>query len=443
MTEPSRARLLLYGGPIVGLSFLLFFVQFYFLKYATDVLLLSPALVGTLFALAKLWDGIADPLFGSWSDRSHHRLGRRRPFLLAALPFLVLGFWMSFAAPRSLEGAPLVVWISVALFFFFTAFTSYAIPHSALGAELSSDAHERTRLFAARQMSFTVGMLLAFGGIQLAMNAADPRAMAASWAVPASLVAVAILAITPLRLAEPVVVRGSGGQGLVAGLRDVLRNRPAKLLFLVFFIESAGVGAVGTMAPYMAEYVLGRPEIVGTLPAAYVISAIVSIPVWVRISRRFGSRDTWLSAMLLAAVAFGGMVFVGEGDLGLVIGLLVLAGIAMGCGGVLANAILAQVIDLDARRTGERKEGIYSAAMAFVLKVGSSLSTAVSGFVLGAVSFVPNAVQSPESLLGIRLLFAGMPCVGFLVGAWLFRRFSLVETATASAPIYEPEPGSG
>ena len=46
----------------------------------------------------------------------------------------------------------------------------------ALGAELSSDSHQRTRLFAVRQMSFTVGILLAFGGIQIAMNAEDPRA---------------------------------------------------------------------------------------------------------------------------------------------------------------------------------------------------------------------------------------------------------------------------
>ena len=46
----------------------------------------------------------------------------------------------------------------------------------ALGAELSTDSHQRTRLFGVRQMSFTIGILLAFGGIQFAMNAEDPRA---------------------------------------------------------------------------------------------------------------------------------------------------------------------------------------------------------------------------------------------------------------------------
>jgi GPH family glycoside/pentoside/hexuronide:cation symporter len=179
------------------------------------------------------------------------------------------------------------------------------------------------------------------------------------------------------------------------------------------------------MAPYVAEYLLRRPDIVGLLPAAYVVSAVVSIPVWVRISRRFGKRDTWLAAMVLAAVAFGGIWFVGAGDVTLAMALLAVAGSAMGCGGVLASSLLADVIDLDERRTGERKEGVYSAAMVLVLKVGTSVAVAASGIVMTTTGFVPNAVQSETSLLGLRVLFAGLPFLGFVVGALLFRGFSL------------------
>ena len=88
---------------------------------------------------------------------------------------------------------------------------------------------------------------------------------------------------------------------------------------------------------------------VGLLPAAYVIAGVLAIPLWVRISRRFGARETWMAAMLLAAAAFAGIWFVGPGDLVLLLALLVVAGAAMGCGGVLVNALLADVIDLDAR----------------------------------------------------------------------------------------------
>ena len=77
-------------------------MQFYFLKFATDVLLLPPAVVGVLFALAKLWDAVSNPLVGSWSDRTRSRFGRRRPFLLGSLPLLVAGFVMLWSPPEAL-----------------------------------------------------------------------------------------------------------------------------------------------------------------------------------------------------------------------------------------------------------------------------------------------------------------------------------------------------
>lgn len=422
-SSPDRVplRLLLaYGGPTLGVAVLLFLVQFYFLKFATDVLLLPPAAVGVVFGLAKLWDAASNPVVGSWSDRTRSVHGRRRPFLVAALPLLFVGFVLLWVPPPSLGAPALVAWAAVALLLFHTAFALYTIPHAALGAELSTDTHERTRLFGARQISFTLGMLLAFGVMQIAMNAEDPRSATAAIALPVALAAVLLLLVTPVLVREPVRATLTGGQSLVAGLRDVWANEPARRLLLVWFIESAGVGAVGTMAPFIADYLLGRPDVVGLLPAAYVVAGIVSIPLWVQVSRRFGKRETWLVAMFVAAGAFGGMLLVGPGDVPLLLGLLVIAGAAMGCGSVLSSSILADVIDLDAERTGERKEGVYSAAMTFVMKIGVAGATAASGFVLGAAGFVPNATQSAESLLGIRILFAGLPCIGFVVGGILF-----------------------
>jgi GPH family glycoside/pentoside/hexuronide:cation symporter len=413
--------MLAYGGPVLGLSYLLFFVQFYFLKFATDVLLLPPAIVGLLFAVAKAWNAVSDPLVGSWSDRTRSRRGRRRPYLFAALPLLAAGFALLWAPPAGLSPGWLLAWVGAGLVVFYTAFTLYQLPHLALGAELSADSHQRTRLFGARHLSFTIGMLVSFGAIQVAMNAGDPRAMAAAISIPGAVLAVALLAVTPLAVREPAGER-SGGTGLRAALRDVLANRPARMLLFVFFVESLGVGAVGTMAPYVAEYLLGRPDVVGVLPAAYVLTGVLTIPIWVRLSRSFGKRETWLASMWLAAAAFGGMFFVGEGQVLALMGLLVFAGAAMGSGGVLSASILADVIDLDEQRTGERKEGVYSASMQFVMKIGTTFATAASGVVLSLVGFAPNVEQSPESLLGIRILFAGLPCAGFLIGGVVYWR---------------------
>ena len=84
--EVSLRDLGFYAGPVVGLSTTLFIVQFYFLKFATDVLLLAPAAIGLLFGAGRIWDAVSDPLAGYWSDRTRTRLGRRRPWMLVAIP---------------------------------------------------------------------------------------------------------------------------------------------------------------------------------------------------------------------------------------------------------------------------------------------------------------------------------------------------------------------
>ena len=98
---------LAWGLPSLGLGTLLFFLQFYFLNFATDELLLAPALVGVLFALGRAWDALSDPIVGTRSDRTRSRLGRRRPWMLAGVPLLVLFALMTWIPPRGLEGAAL------------------------------------------------------------------------------------------------------------------------------------------------------------------------------------------------------------------------------------------------------------------------------------------------------------------------------------------------
>lgn len=424
MTKLATRSLIAYGGPGIALTYLLFFVQFYFLKYATDVLLLPPAVIGSLFAVIKIWDAASTPLVGSWSDRSRSRLGRRRPFLFGALPILAVTFVLIWSPPAALSQVATIVWIAVTLFGFFTAFAMYAVPHAALGAEMSSDSHERTRLFAARQVGFTVGILLAFVGMQRAMNAVDPRQMTAAMALPAALAAVALLAVTPIVVRER-HRQHAAVEGWFAGMGDAWNNRTARTLIIVWFVVNLGAGAVGTMSPYVVQYVFNRPDVVGALSGSFVVAGVAAIPLWVWASRRFGARDTWLAAMLLAAAAFGGMMFIPRDGLQWLFILLAVAGAALGCGSVLSSSLLADIIDLDEKSSGARREGIYSAAMVFVLKIGASMATAGSGWMLSAVAFAPNAEQTAQSLFGMRFLFAGLPSMGFIVGALLFRTFPL------------------
>lgn len=418
---------LAYGVPVLGLSSLLFFVQFFFLKFATDVLLLTPALIGVVFGLGRAWDAFSDPVVGSWSDRTRTRLGRRRPWMFGAIPAIAVTFIMIWIPPEGLARGWLSAWAAVSLFAFYGAFTAYIIPHSSLGAELTDDHHDRSRIFGVRHAAFTLGMMCAFGGMQIVTNSAEPRATAALLATVASVGVAGILLVPPVALRERPEYQGRVASRPWAAMRSVLRNPHARLLVTVQFIEMTGAGVLGVLSPYVVVYVLKRPELIGPLPAIFIACSVLSIPLWVRASRRFGKRQVWVGAMVAFAFAFGSTVFVGENDVALISVLLIVAGIAAGCGGAVGPSILADVIDYDESVTGERREGIYSASWGFAIKAANASIILLTGFVLQLSGFRPNVDQTATAELAIRLLYAGAPFTMFLTGAWLFRRFRLDE----------------
>ncbi|MDX1648854.1 MAG: MFS transporter [Myxococcota bacterium] len=423
--------ILAYGPPVLGVSMVFFFVQFFFLKFATDVLGMAPALVGLLFAVGRLWDALTDPVVGTWSDRTRLRLGRRRPWMLAAAPFLAATFAMLYAPPRALPEAWLLPWSALALFAFYAAFTAWMVPHQALGAELTPDYHERSRVFGVRHAAFTLGMMAAFGGIQLVNNAADPRGAAMDLVVGALVVVPLACAVPPLLLREREEYRRLAPASPLASLRDVLRNPHARLLLFVQFIEMLGAGVLGVLSPFVLEYVIKRPDLIAALPASFIVCSVASIPLWIRLSRRYGKRDVWVGSMVVFGLSFGAAAFVQEGAFVSIFVLLVIAGVAAGCGGVVGPSILADVIDADEHRSGERKEGAYSAAWGFAIKAGNALVILISGVALQLAGFEPRAAQSAAVDVTLRALFGGLPFVMFLTGAFLFRRFRLDAAAHA------------
>jgi GPH family glycoside/pentoside/hexuronide:cation symporter len=424
------STLLAYSPPVVGLSGPLFLVQFYFLNFATDVLLLAPLSVGLLFASGRVWDAISDPIVGTLSDRTQTRLGRRRPWMLAGIPLLMLSFVMIWRPPE-LDSSAMYAWMTLALFTFYTAYTMFSVPHAALGAELTTDYHDRSRIFGANSAAFTFGMLLAFGGMQYVMNAEDPREAASRLALAVAALLPFVLLVPPVRLRERIEYQGRGAASSLGAMKDVLANPHARLLLTVQFCQLAGSGVLGIMAPYLMRYVVKRPDLVGVMPGMFVIFTIIGIPVWIRISRSIGKKNSWIAGLLGSGLSFGMILFVGEGDLILLSVLLSSAGFFVGCGMMVGHSILADVIDWDELRTGERKEGAYSAAWGFAIKSATAIIIVVVSGALQFSDFEPNQEQSEGTLWMFRMLNGGLPLVMYTLAALLFRRFSLNESEHA------------
>jgi GPH family glycoside/pentoside/hexuronide:cation symporter len=404
----------------------------YLMKYATDVLLIAPAIMGTLIAAARLWDGVTDPLVGYLSDRTRSGIGRRRVWLYASALPMALGVVMIWAPPGDLTGYWLVVWMGVALLVYETASTAYLIPHAALGMELTPNYHERTRLFGYAHMIGFIGSLLGLGILQFMTMADDKRAFAFDMSIVAAVIVFFAVIVTTRFLPERSEYQGRGNESIVRSIFDVFKNRHARLLLVVFAIETYGMASIMTLTPYMLTYVFPMEALLVAVMATYAVPQVVFTPFWMWLARKVGKQRAWTGALLLSSVPFIGYYLLSEP--GMVFWVLTFfTGFLAGCGAVVQPAIQADVIDYDELTTHDRKEGAYLAVWNLVRKCSASLCALITGLMLQYAGFEPNVEQSADTRQIIQATFALLPAASYLVGGLLFARFAFNEVEHRAA----------
>ena len=418
--------ILLYGSPATGPSLLYMWILLFYMNFATDVLLVAPQVIGTIFLVSKLWDAISDPIAGYLSDRTRSRFGRRRSWMLgSAIPISAAAIMM-WAPPEALKGSALALWIGVGVFIFYTAYTAYYVPHLSLGSELAIENNDRNRIFAARNIAYQIGLLLSVLGGVYVFSGEDPRSNGALLALGVGAITTLGIIGAALRLpSEPSRPEQGGGQSLLSSMRDVTSNPHARILLFVFLIESIGLGATGTMTPYAVKYIVKDESILGPVMLASFAPAMLTIPIWVRLARRYERHHLWMISMVIAACGYGCLFFLDEGRTWLMFCSSLFTGTSMGCSSTLGHAIKADVIDHDEYMTGERKDGSYFAALAFISKLGSGVMLGLSGWMLGASGFVPNIEQTDATRTAIVFFMGGAPVLGFFLGLIAMTRFTL------------------
>ena len=133
------------------------FVLFYY----NQVLGLPGTMAGAALFVALLFDAVTDPLAGSLSDNHRSRLGRRHPFMYASALPLGLAFTGLFWPPEGLSEWGLCAWLTAFATLTRAAMTLYHVPHLAMGAEMTENFSERTRIVAFRQFFGTAGFAAA------------------------------------------------------------------------------------------------------------------------------------------------------------------------------------------------------------------------------------------------------------------------------------------
>ena len=435
---PARVPLPRFQKALYGFGDLLIAIrmssfQFYLLPFYTDVVLLAPWLAGFGKMIGLAWDGLNDPVAGYLSDRSRSRLGRRRPFMLATALPLGVAYAVMWSAPAGAGATTGFLYLLGAYLLLDTAFSFYATPYMALGAELSNDYHERTQLAASRALFHLVGLTLgvAVPGFLLARYASAPstafRAIGIGLGVAMTVVALLTGLLIRERPLAAVSVHPASWRTFVDGIRSTFANPPFRVLIATVACVLLCGGLNQTLVPYAFIYWLGRPQLVSTAPALYLVASIVSLPFWTGLSHRVGKDRAMRVCMLwsIASLALTPVVLAPDMGAARFVGFLVLAGLGNGGWMVLLAAITADVIDYDELHTHTRREGAYFGVWTLAYKWAAGVASGIAGVSLQLLGYVPNQPQSPTTIAGIKLLYGPVPAALMVLAFVIFWRFPL------------------
>jgi Na+/melibiose symporter-like transporter len=291
-------------------------------------------------------------------------------------------------------------------------------------------------LYGLRHAAFTIGSILALVSMQLLINAeqvssAAVRQTAFELSALASLATALLILYAVAKLRERSDYQGRVNASPLGAFRDVWQNRHARLVLVVSFIEHIGSAVIGILTLYIAQYVIGRPELAALIILAYMVPSTLSVPMWLPLSRRFGKIRLWMFSMIVTGLSFGCMFSLPwlalELRVNVIFLLAVFAGLAAGCGGTIAPSVQSDIIDYDEYMTGERKEGSYFAAFNFAFKSATGVMILITGYVLQFSGFVPNQSQTMEVQVSMVFLYGLLPFICYTVGAVMFSKFTLDE----------------
>jgi len=404
----ATLTLVAYGAPALPLAALVLPVYVFLPQFYATQVGLGLSAVGTLLVLARLWDVVTDPVIGIASDRLNTRFGRRRPWVVAGTPVVMLAVWHLFVPPDGAGSAYLLVW-SLLLY---TGWTMMILPLSAWGAELSPDYDERSRISAFREGFVVAGTLMALA-IPAALGYVD-----ADEAGPAlRVVAIVVIVLLPLTVAAlllrtpepPPVLRQRVSWR--EGARVLARNAPMRRLVTAYLLNGIANGLPATLFLLFVSNVLEESSRAGILLFVYFLSGILAVPVWVRLSYRFGKHRVWSAAMIWACAIFVWVPLLGPGDLWLFVAVCVTTGVALGADLVLPAAMQADVVDLDTLETGEQRTGVYFAIWGMVTKLALAGAVGLAFPLLDLAGFEDGARNSTSALFALSALYALAPVI--------------------------------
>ena len=402
----SKVTLLAYGCGDFASNLCWTFIGSYLSVFYTDVVGMAPAAASAIMLIAKIWDGINDPMFGAIAERTNTKMGRFRPYIFYGAPVLAVLSVLAFTTFGS--GTTAIIYAAVTYIACGMAYTVVNLSYGSLSTVMTTDTEDIAQLNSYRMMGTNLSAVLlnAITPVLLVKFSGGEQYTAGAYTKCAIIFAICSLPLFYFLYANcKEVIRPSASATKVpvsTSIKNVLSNGPLMLIFAIQLLAmTAFFGRMGVVIYYLL-YNVQRFDLISAFMSLPSVFTIIGIMATKNIMVKVGKKKLAAFGYIGAAASLVGVYLVGWTNIPVLIALHCLYGFF--CFSFpIPMAMVPDAINYQQDKTGVRADGTSYATVSLSTKFGSAFGVSGALVIMGAMGYVANAQQTPQALGGINL----------------------------------------
>ena len=397
--------------------------------FYTDIFGMNPAVMATIFVVARVWDAFNDPMMGILADRSKSKFGRSRSWLLRMPAVVATCLILNFTVPNFGEVGN-TIYAAVTYILMGMAFTSVDIPYWSMPAAMTSDPGERTKIFTTATLgtniASTVGnmlipiLLVNFGGTNSAR----------AYFLTAVIFAIigAVLYFTCFAMTKEHVQPSTQQFSFRLAIKSLTVNKPLFCIMITNLVINLAFIMKMTLNYYYTTYTLGDVKLMSVMSLVTLPSIVIGTLLAPILAKKLGKKNTLLALMVANLVISGIFYFGGYSSVPFVLIMGALQVLCVGASFVMLSSMTADTIEYGEWITGQRNEGIITSTRTLITKIASALVGVAVAVVLTMTGYVPNVEQTTETMQAFHFVISFLPGIVMMIGAIPIFFYSLTES---------------
>ena len=390
-------------------------VSTFLMYYYTDIYGLQAVAVGTILFVARFVDAVWDLYLGTLIDRTETRWGQCRPYLLFASPLLAVCVVATFTVPSGSDTFKLAyAYITYTLLM--CTYSLVNIPYIAMPALMTDDPRDRTQLSAVRMFCAILGSMVV-GALTLKLVqvlGGDNKQAGYQYTVSLMAGIGVLLFWLSFAFTKERVPPVKQEVKIKADFMTLVNGRAWWMMALIGLCVYTALSITGGTVLYYFKYVVGDQSKAALYLFVVGLGLLCGILIAVLLTKRFCKRKVMMMSATLSGLLYASFYFLDPKNVTMVYALGFTIQLFNGISVPILWSMVADTADDAELRSGRRMVGLATSSIAFSYKFGLGLGGAIAGFLLAAIGYQANVVQTPEAIQGLILIMSVIPALSKL-----------------------------